>query len=229
MNMIRALAAIGLALSGSSQAAAADAGPRPPPTPAARGALFRALPPLLQQGVKPGMDRATFESRIAAMVRHLDADGDGRLDIRDALAFDAARVAKLRAAAVAALVAYDTDADGKVSEAELAAGARRGLALPPGQSQADTPEATAKGVLWAFDRNRDGFVDYDEMRNAPLPAMPPNPVESMLALAPRDVESLTPEEAASAAAVAVFDLLDANGDGLVDETEYAVGVVGPGR
>jgi Ca2+-binding EF-hand superfamily protein len=229
MNRIRALAAIALALAGSTHASSREPAGRSPPTPAARGALFRALPALLQQGVKAGMERATFETRIAAMARHLDADGNGTLDIKDALAFDAARIAKLRAATVAALVAFDTDADGKVSEAELAAGVRRGLPLPPGQTAMDTPEETAKGVLWAYDGNRDGFVDYDEMRQAPLPAMPPNPVEAILALAPRDRESLTPVEAAQAAGVAVFDLLDANGDGLVDETEYAVGVIPAGR
>jgi len=207
---------LALALAAAPSTAAPGA-----PTPAARGALFRSLPPLLQQGLGAGMRREAFEDRIGAMFRYLDADRDGRLTPADAEAYDRGRVASLRAKAVAALVAFDVDGDGRVTKAEVVAGLRRGLPLPPGLTTMDTPEATALSVMWAYDANRDGSVDYDEMRSAPLPDLGANPVEALLALAPRGAESLDEREARSAAATAVFDLLDADGDGLVDDGEYA--------
>lgn len=190
------------------------------PTPEMRGALFQGLPPLLQQSVAPDMARATFETRIGAMFAYLDANGDGVLDGSDAVAYEGARAAKVRASVIAALTAFDTDGDGRISEAEIFQGLRRGLPLPPGQERMDTNEATAKGVLWALDANHDGNVDYDEMRSAPTPPAPANPVEAFLALAPKGRESLTADEAKATALTVVFDLLDANGDGVVDGEEF---------
>ena len=207
-----------LALIAASTGALAQA--VPPPSANARAALFQGLPPLLQESVAADMSRATFTDRITRMFRYLDADGDGRLDASDALAYEGGRQAKLRAAIVAAMTAFDVDGDGRVSEAEMALGLRRGLKPPPGQETMETPEATAKGILWALDANKDGFVDYDEMRAAPLPPGPANPVEAMLALAPRGSESLSLDEAVATALTVVFDLLDADRDGFVDEAEY---------
>ncbi len=196
----------------------------PAPGAAARAALFQGLPPLLQQSVGPGMSRETFVDRVRKMFAYLDADADGTLDASDALAYEGGRQAKLRAAIVAAMTAFDVDGDGRVSEAEMALGLRRGLKPPPGQEAMDTHEATAKGILWALDANKDGFIDYAEMRAAPLPPGPGNPVEALLALAPQGRESLGAEEAVATAALVVFDLLDADRDGFVDAAEYATAV-----
>ena len=178
---------------------------------------FLRLPALVQQALGPGARREVFESQVRRVVEHLDHDSNGVLDKDDAMEFQRQRIAAGRAATFAALLAMDTDGDGKVSRDELRAGLARGLPGPLGVELSGEPERDAGSLFELLDRDRDGTLDYEEMRGVPVPSVP-DIVGGLVAMVGRSPSAST-ERIVKAAVESGFDLVDADRDGVIDEVE----------
>jgi Ca2+-binding EF-hand superfamily protein len=205
MNAIRMAALAFLALSGGSVNALEAARPSP----------------FVQRSIVPGLTRQAFVVRSASVFDRLDADGDGFLDVADALAYGRAEQALARASNVSRLLAFDLDADGRLSLQEIASGLRRGLPLPDSlaSSQTADPDATASAVLVVLDANADGRVDVPEMLAIAVPDGHINPVSAFLQAFPPAGGRLSREAFVSGMLAQAFDRADADGDGVLSAAE----------
>jgi Ca2+-binding EF-hand superfamily protein len=192
----------------------------PPAVNAAPG-----MSPFVRMSLSPGMTREAFVARVGAVFDRLDANGDGLLDPRDALAYGSGQAARERAGNVGRLMAFDLDGDGRLDLAEIVAGLRAGLPLPDsvsngGAAAQEDPKAVAAAALASLDRNADGRIDLAEMLAIPVKETVANPVAAFMEAFPTPAGGLSRGAFVQGMLASAYDPADADRDGHLTREEF---------
>jgi hypothetical protein len=186
------------------------------------------MPPVLTQLVQPGSSFGGLRDRVLAIIRALDADGDGRLDEADIKLHEAVAFASARVGIVGYVMSADLDGDGVVTEAEFRARARYRVRDGHPQLREHTERRLAADIarFAAADIDRDGRVTWAEASAsaASNPArVTPNTqqLRELLSSIGRENSFLTPD-GVFAMVDGLVRLADTDGNGTISQEESVV-------
>ena len=174
------------------------------------------LPPPAIGWVNPGFGIERVIAEALGPIRRYDIDGDG-LDATDIKTAEAISLARQRSPLLLSYLYFDLDGDLKISEEEI-----RTLM----HAQRNDGDALAQEIarIMALDRNRDGFVTAAEITAIATvdwhDQIDFRQLRQILAADPNGDGRFKPEEM-EALVRAALKSVDSDGDGMIDEAEYA--------
>jgi Ca2+-binding EF-hand superfamily protein len=185
--------------------------------------LQQLTPPRVQLLANDGLEK--YLQRVEEMIRNLAGDQQA-VTMEDVREIDLVMETMMRGQMIGTLLQFDLNDDGKVTEREIQTSLARRLPLRSASAWAPT-----LSHLMRHDRNGDGVIDAQEMRQAQFQILPHETLattaRALLEMDPDKDGRLTIAEAV-ALAEKIWHAADTDGNGVLsDEELIAVGAKRP--